>query len=322
MKRIIVIGNDTQWCYYSWYYYAKEHNIKYYSHEMPLDLSSCFVYLCRKHFTPRINLPFKRIWYPLFIKSLNIKQDEDTIIIIYDRNVLTFEKDFIKLLRKKYSKLRLVYLFTNVARISGASDHNLLDELTFSYDMVFAFDKQDSIQYGFKYNPLIYTAKLPVTHDSCIKDSDLFYIGLAKDRLPVLLEIFEKAKKIGLKCDFNIVEVPKSDQKYSTEIKYNTPMKYIEVLQHIKHTKCIVDVIQGNSTGYTIKTAEALVLGRKLLTTNINIEREPFYSSDKILIYPQTDVNKEFILSAYGTINDVGRNYFSPENLINKIVNL
>ena len=195
MKRIIVIGNDTHWCYYSWYYSVREHDIKYYSREMPLNLPSYLVYLCRKHFTPRINLPFKRIWYPLFLKSLNIKQNEDTIIIIYDRNVLTFERKFIKLLRKKYSKLRLVYMFTNVARISGASDHNLLDELTFTYDIVFAFDKLDSKKYGFNYNPLIYTAKLPETNESSIKDSDLFYIGLAKDRLSVLLEIFEKAKK-------------------------------------------------------------------------------------------------------------------------------
>ena len=213
-------------------------------------------------------------------------------------------------------------MFTNVARISGASDHNLLDELTFTYDIVFAFDKLDSKKYGFNYNPLIYTAKLPETNESSIKDSDLFYIGLAKDRLSVLLEIFEKAKKQGLKCDFNIVGVPDAFQKYSNEIKYNTPMKYSEVLQHIKHTKCLVDVIQGNSTGYTIKTAEAIVLGRKLITTNINIEREPFYSSDKILIYPQRDLSKDFILSDYGVEENAGKHYFSPDVLINKIINL
>ena len=285
---------------------------------MPLNLPKCLVLLCRKHFTPRVNIPFKKVWYPLFLLSLNIKKEEDTVIIIYDRNVLTFEKQFLQYLRNRYPNLKLIYLFSNIARISGASDHNMLHELKERFDMVFAFDEMDAKFYGFNYNPLIYTARLP-SKSSLKEESDLFYIGLAKDRLPVLLEIYEKAKKLGLKCDFNIVDVPEKEQLFKDEINYNRPMKYNDVLEHIKHTKCLVDVIQGNSTGYTIKTAEAIVLGKKLITTNANIAKEEFYTKSRILIYPKMDITKDFVMLPNEDVPDCHKEFFSPKRLIKQI---
>ncbi len=324
MKRYVIIGNDNEWCKAAWEGELKENkSITFFSESIPFTGNSLLKLICELHYSKKINsrfkIPFKRVWYHNFLKTLDINNNDEYIFIIYDWSRLSFDFSFLEYLRKKCRKVKIVYMFTNVVRITGAKYYNILHKLTSYYDVVYAFDKLDADRYGFLYSPLIYTRsdygnKVEIT-------SDLFYVGQAKDRYNHLIEIFEIAKKNGLRCDFHIVGVPENEQKYKDEIVYNQPMTYEEVIQHIKSASCLVDATQGNSSGFTIKVCEAVIFDKKLISTNPFIREAVFYNDEKILTFPfDNDANiKDFVQGDSVFYNKMDKDVFSPSTLFRKI---
>lgn len=322
MVKYIVQTNGTQWCYNCWKSVADGNKIRFLEKAMPYTGNSLMYWLCYTHYrfrSPVLRLlPFTSIWYNKFKKTFNIDKDVDTVLIIYDWCFLTKDFKFLKKIRKDYPRLHIVYLFSNIVMVTGARLYRILDKLNDNFDMVFAFDKEDAKQYHFDHNPLIYTppTKLPLYSDKL--EFDLFYLGQAKDRYEQLMEIFEKARKERLKCNFTIVGVPKEKRLYEGEISYER-MTYSQALEIMGKSKCLVDAIQGESTALTIKTCEAVVLGRKLITTNENVIREPFYKEKNILLYNKDVSLKEFIEKNMEDYTEMDKSYFSPQGLFEKI---
>lgn len=299
--KYIVIGNAVEWCKASWYEEIKTNKNLYFLNEITPYLPNRFLRkICNVHYSQklnkRFNFPGKRIWYKAFSKSLGIEFDdkEEYVLIVYDWSRLSRDFNFFAYLKKKCRRLKIVYLFTNIAAISGARMYGVLDELTGVFDKVFAFDPKDAERYGFDYFPLIYTGVNPQEKKSC--DTDLFYIGQAKDpaRYQMLIDIFEKAQKEGLTCDFNIVGVPEEKQKYPELIHYNKRMSYSDVVKKIKRSRCLVDVIQKDSSGLTIKVCEAVVYDKKLITSNNYIKGESFFDKEKILLIDSNKMDVDF----------------------------
>ena len=141
---------------------------------------------------------------------------------------------------------------------------------------------------------------------------------MAKDRYDTLIELFEKATEEGLKCDFTIVGVPKEKQKYTNVIKY-APVSYDTAIRGMANAKCIVDIIQDNSTGLTIKNCEALAFGRKLITSNPHVRDVEFYHPENICVYNNQMSIKEFIETPFLNYTNSEKMYFAPERLFEKI---
>ena len=272
----------------------------------------------RFHYKAISLLPLTCIWYKNIDKALAIDDSCNTIMVMYDQNPLLRDFGLLSYLRKKHPRLKIVYLFSNIVAISGAKVYRVEEKLNSHYDMVFAFDKLDSEKYGFDHNQLIYTTKevLPDYRDDL--EYDLFYLGLAKDRYPKLIEIYEKAKEEGLKCNFTIVGVPEEDRKYTNDIHYER-VPYSFAFENMAKSKCIVDIIQSNSTALTIKTCEAVILGRKLLTSNDNIVKEHFYNPADMRVYDKSMSLKEFISQSYVPYEKSDSYAFSPECLFDKV---
>lgn len=322
MVKYIIQTNGTQWCYNCWKSVSDGNKIRFLDKAMPYTGNSFMYWLCYTHYrfrSPFLRLlPFTSIWYDNFKRTLNIDKDEDTVLIIYDWCFLTKDFKFLKRIRKEYPRLHIVYLFSNIVKVTGARLYRILDKLNDNFDIVFAFDKEDAKQYHFNHNPLIYTppTTLPVYSNNL--EYDLFYLGQAKDRYEQLIEIYEKACKEGLKCNFTIVGVPKDKRLYEGEISYER-MTYTQALEIMGKSKCLVDAIQGGSTALTIKTCEAVVMGRKLITTNHNVLNEPFYKENNILLYKKDVSLKSFIEKPMVNYTESDRMYFSPKGLYQKI---
>ena len=276
--------------------------------------------LCRKHFgvcnKSRKQYPFRFIWYRLLCKSMGLAESDFGSIILYDWGLLAKDMCYIKYIKKHLPNIRLVYLFSNIVSISGAVHYGTIRQLNLVYDKVFAFDPNDAIRYGFDYSPLIYT-KDPDYKES--KETiDVFYIGNAKDRLDILHEIYQKCIELQLICCFYINAVPLNKQLFKG-IHYNQPLSYQEVLSFISRSRCMVDAIQGNSRAMTIKVCEAVVYNKKLITTNENIKKEPYYSPQMFLVYNSQSNIFDFLFSENTQFTDNERRIFSPVCLFNKI---
>lgn len=313
--KYIVINAGHEWNRYCWSGAKDFDNVRYIQ-----DLFNKITYRfwSRRFFRSAIFI--RLFWLPYFQHILNIDA-EPTTLIVYDWGPITLSRTLIAGLRKNHPNLMIVYVFTNIVKITGATTHNLLGTLKDDYDIVFAFDPQDAKKYGFEYSKLIYTAKLPEKDDSSY-EYDIFYVGQAKDRHEKLIEIFKDAVSAGLKCRFYIHGVPENEQFLHNDIIYNQRLSYGEVLDYMGKSKCIVDAIQGESAGLTIKTCEAVVLDRKLITTNENVVNEPFFKPSDILVYKKGVDLKSFMDTEFIPYTEKDRYEFSPLRLFHQIEEL
>ena len=310
--KYIILSAGHEWNYYSWLGVSHRDDIRF--------IKNLFSKYLDKIWWKRLfrNKLFCDIfWIPYIKRKLNILCGS-TVLIVYDWGALTSSPYCVKKLKKTYPNLNIIYIYTNVVRISGSKTYGLLPELNKLYDMVFAFDPNDAKKYGFDYSKLIYTIEskpLDITESKY----DIFYVGQAKDRYKTLLQIYRNAVSQGLRCLFYITGVPESEQIRTDDIIYNHPITYEKVLDLMLKSRCIVDAIQGDSAGLTIKTCEAVMLNRKIITTNSTVVQEPFYNNNNILIYTGKEDISGFMNLPFIPYSKKDQYEFSPDRLFAQI---
>lgn len=298
MKKYIILGNGFDWCELSFHGLEERNDILFFNSKLPLDMNRISSKFARYYFSRTLNrfckLPFKWKWYPSFYVNLQLEKESSQVLIIYDKNMLGCNVAFLKDVKKCYPKLKLVYVFTNIVKYSGAKINKFEYKLKDYYDVVLAFDMLDAKKYGFAYSPLVYNADKKYLNRK--QDNQVFYVGTAKDRLKMLVEAYKRLIGLGVKCDFNIAEVNETEIDKETGIQYNIRKPYSEVLQHIARSECLLDIIQGESSGLTIKVCEAICYDKKLITTNVHVKENSFYDEKYILIIKDVcDITKEFL---------------------------
>lgn len=321
MNNIVILGNGNDWCEKSLNDFSYMNNVKIINSKYLCEIKGITKYLAKIHFSYRINkiikLPFKFLWFKKIKNNISRTNIEDLIIIIYDRSLFANNVKFLNYLRKEFKNCKLVYMFTNIVNISGAGDNNFVYRLNEFYDVVYAFDPADAKKYNFKYSPLIYSYnKLDVE-----SENKVFYVGKAKDRYPMLINVFEKLKNLNIKRKFYIFEVKSDEQKYTDEIIYNQYISYNECLKNIQGSECLLDIIQGNSEGFTIKVCEAVFYDKLLITTNKNIKNLPFYDEKYICVIESADDLCEDFFENAGQVkySKEGKEYFSVKKYLNRL---
>lgn len=321
-KEIIVLANSTDWCELCLSDLVRENKGRVINTKYPCKKNSFMYYANKLHHSERINnivkLPFKKSWFHYYAKTINPNKEQELILVIYDRNELANNEAFLKYIRKYYKKINLVYIFTNVVRISGANNNNFVDKLMQYYDVVYAFDLEDAQKYGFKYSPLIYS-------ENIIKDvtvfEQVFYVGRAKDRYNALIEAFQKIEALGVSQEMYIFGVKEEQQTHKDKITYNQMIPYYDVLKKIQGSTCLLDIIQGESTGYTIKVCEAVYYNKLLITTNEKIKEAPFYNKGFIKVIRDADDIEENFLKKWKEVKytEEDRAFFSVETFLGKL---
>lgn len=320
-EKIVILGNGQDWCEKSLTDFKKMENVKIINSKYLCNFNKILSYFIRIHFSYKLNkivkLPFKSIWFKSIIKNIGETNDENIIFIIYDRSFLANSEEFLRYLRKKYKNCKLVYMFTNIVNISGAGDKKFVSKLNQYYDIVYAFDPEDAKKYNFRYSPLIYSLN-PMN----VKEKNqVFYVGRSKDRYSMLIQAYEKIKQLNIDRNFYIFGVPEKDQKYTDEIQYNKYISYDECLKNIQQANCLIDIIQGNSCGFTIKTCEAVYYDKLLITTNENVKNAPFYDERYILVINSAeDITKDFFNNVEKVkYSKEGKAYFSVDTYLKNL---
>lgn len=311
--KYIVLNHIREWNRYAWSNPVKEGKVKF--------LDNFFGPITRRLWLRKIfRTKFLiRLFWLQFVKLKLGKITPGSVLIIYDWHLLTKSSYLIKHLRSKSGLSKIIYVFSNFTQNSGSTVYGIINDLKNTYDQVFAFDPFDEKKYGFEYSRLVYEVDMEYVPQDVTEETDLFYIGQAKDRLHKLLSIFKKAQEEGLKCRFYITGVAENEKYEHQDIIYNTPLDYGKVLDYISKTKGIVDAIQGESSGMTIKTSEAVMLNKKLITTNPYVKDEPYYHPQNILIYDENSNLSDFLNSAFEPYSTQDQYHFSCQHLLDKI---
>ncbi len=247
-------------------------------------------------------IPFKSIWFSLYTASDQFDKNEKQFAIFPEDNSLSYSKKYLKFLRQKYPKLVIIFSFSNTC---GEYNIKKLNTVKKYYDHIVTFNEADSIKYGFEHLPVGGFSQVTVP-EADIKESDVFFVGQDKGRLPLLLQIYERLSVLGLKCDFYITGVKDESIVQKDGITYNHRLSYIEVLQHVNKTKCILELLEGDSNYCSIRTGEALIYHKKLITMSSSVLKYSFYSPSQIMyIHSPGDITKTFFDEPIDTNYDI-----------------
>ena len=265
----------------------------------PIDSDNrLLTFLYKVHFSGLLNrkfeMPFKSIWNPLMFRN-TFKDGRPICFVFFIRRCYLLKYGLMEHLKKLYPDAKFVCHYQDL--VAHCNDVKV-EDIKAKFDLVLSFDQQDAKEYGLEYYPLVYS-DYKVPENPAIKKSDIYFVGKAKDRLDDIIGAFERLSEAGLKCDFHITGVPEDKRRLQDKIRYCDKMPYIENLQRIKATDCLLEVMQKGGHGYTLRACEAIMFDRKLITNNPEVKTAPFYSAEAISVFDSAeDMDIEFVKAA------------------------
>lgn len=296
--KIVILGEDWE-LYRIAYKDINIGNTKYKSGFFP---SNKFLRILFKiHFYKKINhiirLPFKIYWNNYLFKDLD--KDVPTLFIVL-RSWFSVENNlkWINYIRSNFRNSKIVIFLQDI--VSTYQDYfaptpiDIVDYKS-KVDLILSFDRGDADKYGLTYHKTV-LSQIDI-QDSQKPNSDVFFIGKDKGRLRLIRNLYTTLSKKGLKCLFMVSEVPIENRIPGDGIIYlDRQLPYTEILEYVKNTRCLLEILQSGAVGITYRTLESIVCNKKLITNNLSLKKEDIYSDRFISFFNNVeDIDIGFI---------------------------
>lgn len=268
----------------------------------------------------RVRLPFKKVWFPhIFDESLIEVADRTCFISLASY----ISSDYLDYLKRRYPMSKYVMLRRDLIHLYQKRHPEWTNEwMHRSFDIVMSYDKYEAERYGMIYfNEFESKIRLETERKPADCEVDVFFAGLAKDRLGMVMEAYDIFASSGLKCDFYLVGVPAEKRERKEGVKYaDSFMPYKQMLERTVNAKCVLEINQKGAVGYTSRFLEAIMYGRKLITNNTLIRDTQYYDSRQIQCVDRVgDINPKFVREDCGNYHYDYKDEFSPVRLIEQI---
>ncbi|MBO4845823.1 MAG: hypothetical protein J5525_05885 [Lachnospiraceae bacterium] len=278
------------------------------------------------HFSNRANrsvwLPFKSIWDRHLVVKLKDLNPNDDNLIIFQSNV-KFSPHFIEKLKRKFNCRIVLYLPDTVSKLGIGCDIKTTYRYICYYqiDRVYSFDMNDCSQYGFEYFDLYSKCDIEKTNQvkECLGKS-IFYVGNCRSlqRLQLLYSIYLLLHK-NYRCLFYINGVENERIKKEYSIHYNEYLTYKEVIQQINNSDYILELVDENQIGNTLRFKEAICYNKYLITNNTDYSNHSFDSTNGIITFTDACEIKEKINNLCTCIDYKYSGEFSPLKLVESV---
>lgn len=158
------------------------------------------------------------------------------------------------------------------------------------FEKVATFDLYDSLHYNVDFLPFYWTKNSHLDNQY-----DISIVGTDHDgRLNIVESIAKQLENQKVSFYFRIFTNRVNNSKYTTDKLLSVE----ETEEIVAKSTCILDTDRETQTGTTPRIIWALASGKKIITTNKNLRKMPFYNKKQICIIdrknPIVDVN--FIL--------------------------
>jgi len=163
------------------------------------------------------------------------------------------------------------------------------------FDCVKTFDKEDAKKYNLEYLPLFYSKQYEdiKLHKKQKKFDIVFFGAYHSDRLEIVKFMDNFCTKNNLKFKYHLYitkmglfrlifigVIKLEDLKLFKTYTVNTS----EIIDVYSKSFAVLDIELNIQNGLTMRTFETLGAGLKLITTNKNIQNEPFYNQQNVMI--------------------------------------
>lgn len=298
----------------------KDSRVVYLEHPL-ISLSSKILTVFRKlHLATRLNkyfrLPFKGIWNSTLSLDTVVNNQEHCKVLFINTSIVKYDIGYLQALKNKKNVEYYLYMLDSVNSAQGKNVAKYLKSDLFR--QIYSFDVGDCKQYGFKYfvQPLSAFEKRDLKQEVVY---DMYFLGRSKGRLDTLLSI--KQLFSSLKLLFKVI--PATNQEKSRVVQENCFSEYIsyqENVENILKSNVILEIVQENQRGNTLRFQEAILYNKKLLTNNVTVKETPFYNEQYIRYFHSLeDIDMDWVQKKEEVRHDYNGE-FSPSKLIDLII--
>ena len=173
------------------------------------------------------------------------------------------------------------------------------------FDKKFTFDSDDAKKYDVTFRPLFFldAYRQIKNQNNTSKNYDLLFLGTAhSDRYKISNEVVAWCDKNKLTsfCYYYmhgklVYFYKKLFDKTFQEFDYKKlsfkSLTTNDILELYKKSNAILDINHPGQKGLTMRTFESVGSGKKLITTNSEIEKYPFYNPNNIFVIDRNDIH-------------------------------
>ena len=211
--------------------------------------------------------------------------DYDTIILIDEIR----GRDVFEYILQQNPKCNLCVFIDSPIREGSKKEPFLYKDLPVKF---FTCDRKIANKYNISFMPYFYIFSLYAYAEygkmvAEASESDVFFVGEEKgDRAERIAQIKDILDAAHLQHDIHLVP---QDRRGKKKAAY---MAYAEVIEHVKRSKAILELISDGQTGITQRPYEALFLRKKLITTSAEIKNYDFYCEENVFVLGERDVQE------------------------------
>ncbi|MEG0988585.1 MAG: capsular biosynthesis protein CpsH [Clostridium sp.] len=263
-------------------------------------------------------------YYRKSIEKLNETFD---IVFVIKGDMVT--KETISFFKRKNPNAKIIlYLYDPVRYIKG-----ILPKISL-YDKVISFEPDDCEKYGFEFRPLFCDFKKDSNKKNAVqkKYNICFYGTMYGDRF----DIVQQAKVF---CEKNNIKFysfcflrgkfmalyywikSKAFRKLGVDAISFTPKNSDEISDIISSSDIILDTNDVYQGGLTLRTLETLVSGKKMITTNSNIEKYDFYNPKNIYVIDRKKIfiPQDFLKTEYEPVDPAILERYTAEGWVHDV---
>ncbi|NJE43788.1 hypothetical protein [Massilimicrobiota sp. SW1139] len=226
-------------------------------------------------------------------------------IIIIHANIIN--QSVPKTLRKKGYNGRIIYWYWNP--VSGSISPNRIDR---NICELWSFDYDDCKKYNMKYNSTYYFKRLPIRES--VSKTDVFFIGKDKGRYDKLNNFKKLIENLGFSTNFLIIK-----DKTSRGGVYSKSIPYTDVINFTKESNCILEFLQKEQSGMSLRVMESLFFKKKLITDNNNLKDTKVYDiGNTYIIGSSSKEIDQFMKEPIKPVDKSLLEYYDFENWLNR----
>lgn len=159
------------------------------------------------------------------------------------------------------------------------------------FDHVATFDPDDAHYLGIVYLPLFAIPRFFEIDQQRPPAHDIYFVGslVTMQRFDALARLHDFCESAGLSTRFHLMCNPIMKAKLRRAGKSlpglsGKGLGFEEIVAMLKASRATFDFANHNQSGYTMRLIENMCAGRKIITENPRILKEPFYREDRILL--------------------------------------
>ena len=243
----------------------------------------------------RIRLPFKRIWFnKMYTQHFN--NNLPLCFVYMGGNYIYADGGFTKYVRKKDKRNKQIILHNDLITKKCDYDYSIIRN---KVDLATTYDISEAKRFNIHYFREDTYSRIIDLPDHVDFDTDVYFLGAAKDRLKEIIGTYKVLANSGLKCKFLIAGVKKEDQFQAPGIEFITGISYEENIKNVLKSRCILEIIQKGSVDITTRALEAIAYQRKLLTNCQTIPNEYFNQRQLQVFVLPDEIDTSFIKEEY-----------------------